>query len=115
MLEPYAKLPALLELQRQALASGDEQELASISGQIDELSRQIAEAGPKLEELDPATRKRLRTLITQAQAEVNRNMDLWQESLEQIRQAGEDLQANRRYFHRFQNVEKSGRRFSKRG
>ncbi len=115
MFEAYERLPLLLERQRQALADDDPQELDSLSGEIDELSRRITGSPPKFEDLDPESRERLRNLISRAQAEVDRNMSIWKESLERMRQAGENLQATRRYFHQFQTAEKSGRRYSKRG
>ncbi|MEJ2147573.1 MAG: hypothetical protein P8020_20830 [Acidobacteriota bacterium] len=115
MFEAYERLPVLLERQRQALAAEDRQELDSLSGEIDALSREITGCPPRFEDLDPESRERLRKLIAKAQAEVDRNMSLWKESLDRVRKAGENLQATRRYFHQFQTTEKSGRRYSKRG
>lgn len=115
MFENYERLPILLELQRRALATNDQEELGSLSIQIDQLSREITGKPPKFDDLDTATRRRLRSLIKQAQTEVDRNMEIWQQELSRMREAGENLQATRRYFRQFQQAEKTGHRYSKRG
>jgi 5-bromo-4-chloroindolyl phosphate hydrolysis protein len=115
MFDAYTRLTDLLELQRQALAEEDDRKLDETSLLIDEVSRQIVESSSELQSLDRRAREQLRPLIDRARMAVDRNMGLWRESLTQARSDNQNLQATKRYYSRFQNVERAGCRFSRHG
>ena len=115
MIKDYQRLPELLQLQREALAKQDAAALEAIGAEIGDLSQRIVHHALSFDRLEDETRVQLKAVIKQAQTEVELNLKMWNESIDGLHGARNQLQASRRYCASLQGPGKAGLRYSRSG